>query len=536
MQDQAVSINDLFNVFWRRRLQYLYVTGSLILVAIIVAVLVPSVYKSSATILIESQDIPSELIASTVTSYATERLQIISQRAMTTSNLSEIIKKYNLYPDKRKKLAVEEVISQMRDDIDFSTINAEVVDPRSGRTSTATIAFKLSYTNENPYSAQKVAKELSSLYLNENIRERTRKATQTSEFLTQEGIKLNKRIVVLENKLAKFKEKNVNNLPELINLNMQMKERTQRDLVEIQRQSRSLQQQKILLKDQLKLIDPYSNLVSTTGERILGTDDRLKSLQSNYASKEGVYLYEHPDLVRMRSEIIALKKEATRKREDTKTIKPDNPAYIHIKAQYVAADTDLLALKAQENTLQEKLSSYEARIYSAPQVEREYKSLSRDYDNALIKYKEIKDKELQAILAEELEKGSNGERFTMIDPPLVPEKPVQPGKKLIIFIGVFLSLISGIIFISIRESLDTALRGLKSIIQIKGSYPLVSIPYIDLPDDIEKRKKNSKLLCKRNIFVAVILMAGLIVTAFLIHFNYKPLDVLWFIILRKLNI
>ena len=115
--------------------------------------------ESTATILIKEQEIPSELVMSTVTSFASQRIQTISQRVMTRRNLLKIIEKYNLYVKDIKRYTTEEILEGMRADIGLDMVSAEVMDPRTGRPSVATIAFTLSYEGDNPGSRQKVAGE-----------------------------------------------------------------------------------------------------------------------------------------------------------------------------------------------------------------------------------------------------------------------------------------------------------------------------------------------------------------------------------------
>lgn len=142
----------------------------------------PSIYRSEATILIEQQEIPDDLVRSTVTSFAGERIQIISQRVMTTQNLSRIIEEYGLYKDDRKSKSMSILVEEMRERIDLEMISADVVDPRSGRPTTATIAFKIAFSGEEPRLTQKVTNDLVSLYLDENLKQRTAHAVETSSF------------------------------------------------------------------------------------------------------------------------------------------------------------------------------------------------------------------------------------------------------------------------------------------------------------------------------------------------------------------
>ena len=215
MEEQTLDFNDYLDAFKRRRTSILVIAAVVFVIGAVAALVWPATYKSSATILIKEQDIPPDLVRSTVTSFASQRIQAISQKVMARPNLMEIIDKYNLYADERERLTTEEIISEMRDNIGMDLIDADVVDPRTGRPTSATIAFQLSFSGENPSQVQKVANELMSLYLKENLKERSEKANETYTFLNDESKRLSGEIADLEAKLAAFKEKHVNTLPEL---------------------------------------------------------------------------------------------------------------------------------------------------------------------------------------------------------------------------------------------------------------------------------------------------------------------------------
>src|ERR1700761_4948120 len=182
--------------------------------AFLLAVLLPAHYRSAGTILIEQQEMPQAFVRSTVTSYADERVQVISKRVMTTETLLNIIRQYDLYPKERAKDTREALMERMRKDIGLKMISADVIDPRSGHPTSATIAFEVSYTSRSPDLAAKVANELTTLYLNENLNNRTQLARDAANFLQSEGDRLNQRIGELEAELAKFKEQHFNQLPE----------------------------------------------------------------------------------------------------------------------------------------------------------------------------------------------------------------------------------------------------------------------------------------------------------------------------------
>src|SRR3974390_2148719 len=104
IQGPAASddLREKLRGYWRRRLTFFIATGIALLATILLGVLLPPTYRSAATILIEQQEIPQDLVRSAISSFADQRIQVISQRVMTTQNLLSLIDRYNLYPDLRE--------------------------------------------------------------------------------------------------------------------------------------------------------------------------------------------------------------------------------------------------------------------------------------------------------------------------------------------------------------------------------------------------------------------------------------------------
>src|SRR5215467_9627330 len=225
---------------------------------------------------------------------------------MTTQNLLDIIHRHGLYPDKVKYDSREQLIERMRKDIAFRMISADVVDPRSGLPRQATIAFSVSYENRSPDSAVKVANDLVTLYLNENLTERNRLAQDASSFMREESARIEKQVADLEAQLADFKSKHVEALPELTPTKLQFLDRAQQELADAQVREMSLQQQRAYLEAQLAEIKPNSEIVGEDGKRILSPADRLRSAKSELASDEALYSPNHPDIERLKREIAGL--------------------------------------------------------------------------------------------------------------------------------------------------------------------------------------------------------------------------------------
>jgi uncharacterized protein involved in exopolysaccharide biosynthesis len=572
--EQTLDMGDYLAAFKRRRGMITLVTGVVLALGLITAFVWPPTYQASATILIEEQGIPTELIQSTVTSYAAQRIQVISQRVMSRTNLMEIINKYNLYESKRKRDTTEEVLSQMRQDIGVDMITAQVIDPRTGRPTAATIAFTLAFKSENPKQAQNVAGELTTLYLNENLKSRTEKAAETYDFLTAESIRLSEEISRLEAMQAEFKERNANTLPELRDLNAQVLERTEGDISDTDTRIHTLEERKIYLEGQLGMLNPNSS-----GE-VLGPEARLDALRTEYIHLASRYSPDHPDVTSIKREIRALEKETgqytssddllaeietlrkelvlaeesyTGEHPDVKSLKrqienlendlqntppapqraPEhtsavNPAYVTLQSQLAAADIDIRSLRTKRSRLADKMLEYENRLMQTPKVEQEYRAITRDLQNSIARYQEIKAKQMMAEVGQEMEKERKGEKFTLIDPAILPEEPISPDRPAIIFLSLVLALGAGVGSAAIRESLDSSVRGAKGIVALLHTAPLAVIPY--LPNMAETNARRQQ---RRIVIIAVI--AGIIIMLLMVHFLFSPLDVLWFRGIRKVD-
>ena len=221
MQDDLTSIQDLISIIGRRKWSLVLPALLVFAVAVVAACVWPPTYRSISTSLIEEQGIPREFVASSVTGFADQRLQMINQRVMISSKLLEIVKQFNLYPEQRKKKTTEEIIDLMRKDIAFKTISADVVDSRTGRPSAATIAFSLAYDGPVPEIVQRVAGVLTSLYLAENLKVREQQTAGTFKFLDEEARDLKAQLDTIDASISAFKKKNMDALPELLQINLQ---------------------------------------------------------------------------------------------------------------------------------------------------------------------------------------------------------------------------------------------------------------------------------------------------------------------------
>jgi uncharacterized protein involved in exopolysaccharide biosynthesis len=251
---------------------------------------------------------------------------------------------------------------------------------------------------------------------------------------------------------------------------------------------------------------------------------QLTKLKADLATLREKYSDDHPDVVKLTKSIAALAHQPSDGVAVT-NVKPENPAYITLKAQLEGTLSELKSSRAKRTALQSKIASYEQRLEQTPQVEREYLDLTRDQEATMARYKEIRAKQMQAQIGQELEKDRKGERFSLIDPPQIPEQPVSPNRAAIVLLGVVLSVGGGLGSATVFESLDQSVREARTLARLSHVPVLGMIPYLHTDREL--------LRDHWRVYVALILLAALIVAAALaIHFLWIPLDVVWYRTLR----
>jgi len=516
MESEVKTVTDLLRIVRRRKWEIAAPAVGIFLTAAAVAFSLPKVYRSTSTILIEAQEIPREYVAANVTSYADQRLQSINQRIMGTTKLLEIINRFDLYAELKSSKAVEDIVAKMRKDIKFSTISADVVDPRTGRPAQATIAFSVSYQSENPTVVHQVANELTSIYLEENLKSREKQSLETSRFMEDEMKSGQAKLAQVEAKIAGYKEKHITSLPELSQVNLQGLDMVERDISAMKDQLRTLHEKEGYLQAQL---------ASIPSETVSQEKAALKELRVLLVDLRSRFSDEYPDVVKTKAAISDLEKHLNSERALPEDV-PDNPAYVALSSQLAGVRVDIESAKRQLSELPKKRDSFRGRIEATPRVEEGYKNLAAERNNLQAKYDELTKKSMDANVAHGLETGKLGEQFSVVDPARLPEKPVSPNVPAILLIGLILGCGSGIGLAAVKESGDQSVRGTEELARATSFPVLASIPEIATRRDVDWRKRRCKLAA------AGLALAG-VVGVLLFNYFIMDLDVVWAKALRR---
>lgn len=517
-----LTVTELVRGMRRRAVMILVVFTLIAGLAVGVATLFPPVYRSAGIILVESQQIPPDLVPTTVITYADERIQVIRQRIMTREHQTRIIDKYGLFADAEATMTVSEMLEAMRDSTEITPIHAD-----SGKRG-ATIAFEIAFEHRSPETARAVANELVTLFLAENVRTRTERASETTQFLDREAAKLEADLSFLEAELAAHKQRYGDALPEHLELRMGMLQRVESELRNVQRESKTTLEEMRFMDVELSAAQAGLGPAAASSNDAARGGESLGELKRDYLRLSQLYTDRHPDLMVLSRRIQAL--------EAAQAMPGDSPLsagmtdsqlrVAKIQTRLDAAENRLASLRDQEQTLLGRIKNLEAQILKTPQVQRELSRLMRDYGNAQSKYEEMREKQINAEMAESLEQEEKAERFSLIEPPLTPESPVKPNRMRILLLGFFLAVGSSGGLAVMLETLSNRVRGPRALAHLAGQPPLVVIPHIATA--AESGRHRAYLLLSLVAFMAVAA-----VTTVVVHSFYMPLDQLWLRVLAQ---
>lgn len=519
METEGMNLKDVVDAAKRRKRSLLITSLAVFAVAAIVAFALPSIYRSTTTILIEEQEIPPELVMTTVTSYAEQRLQVTNQRIMSSTRLLDIINRFNLYSDLKDRWTTEEIVAKMRKDIKLETISADVIDRRTGTPKQATIAFSLAYSGKQPNTVQQIANVLASLYLEENLKVREQQTSGATKFLEEEMKGVQASLAVVDGKIAEYKRRNLQALPELVTMNLSEQMQVETSLLQLGEQLKSLKEKESYLQEQ----------IATTPQEDMNPDKvRLNELRARLADLTGRYSEEYPDVKRTKSAIAELEKQLKLTDASSASARPSNPAFQGVTSQLAAARSEIGSVKRQIELFKGRQDALRRTFAASPRVEEGFKALFSERNSLQAKNDDLSRKFMEAKVAGGLEKEQMGERFTIIDAARLPEKPVSPNRPAILLIGLILGIGAGVGVAAMKELGDLSVRTTEALATGTGFPVLGGIPVIGTVEEAAGKSSRVRLALAG---AAAVLVIGILIA----HFFVVDLDIVWAKLGRRLG-
>jgi len=455
---RTLNVDDYLGILKRRGWIIAVPTVLLALVGFALTFVVPPRYVSQTLILVEQQKVPDDYVRPVVVEDITARLASMKEQILSRSRLEPIIERFNLYGN--KKMSMDDRIDQVRKNIDIKPIHSEMA--RTG----GLPGFFISYMDSDPHTAQQVCGEIASLFVTANLNARAQTVEGTTEFLKSQLADAKRALDEQDAKLAAFQSKYMGRLPgeEMPNMNMLTSLNTQLDAT-TQALNRMEQD-----KSYTESMIAQQQAMSSSGEHAAAgpgaLQTQLQALQNEEAELTRRYTDNYPDVVSVRRRIKELQAKIAAEPEAPATPAPassapnrnDSASVQQLRAQLRSLEQGIQSKRHDQALLSNQIRTYQDRISSSPMVLEEYKNITRDYQTAQAFYDDLLKKMNESKMATDLERRQQGEQFSVMDQPNLPDSPTFPKRGVFIGAGFMAGLILGTILVAWREYRDTVMR------------------------------------------------------------------------------
>jgi polysaccharide chain length determinant protein (PEP-CTERM system associated) len=456
----------------------------------------PSVYKSGTLILVEQPIMPKDYVVPNVSDIQ-DRLQSITQQILSRTSLLHIIDDLNLYARERKRLTSDELVGRMRKDISIELVR----DDRSHELT----AFNVYYSSHDPHVAQLVTRELTGLFISENLEVRRQESEETTKFLESQMEEARKTLADQDEKAREFKYQHSGELPAQLGTNLQILSGLQSQLQNQEQALDTAKQQSAYLQS---LLGDYETRRGSGNDATSLELSPLGKLKAQLADLRSHYTDHHPDVRKLKeqiAEIEEMQKRVSAEEVDSGGVKiganPDlisganadlgsASPLVQLKGQLRANQVDISNRNLAIASLQARINQYQSRLNQEPVVEQQFADLSRGYDQSKANYDDLLKKKNQSAMATSLELRQQDEHFRIIDPPSLPVKPDFPNHLKFCALGLGVGLALAGLVASGAELLDDRLHSGKT---LKGLLPvavLAEVPVIANPVEQEAEKKS----------------------------------------------
>ncbi|MHA6723760.1 Wzz/FepE/Etk N-terminal domain-containing protein [Sphingomonas sp. RS2018] len=444
-------IAQLPSIIWQRK-WFLIIPAILgVIAAAVAVVLLPRQYDSTATLLVQSPTLPNDVIGTASDSdVINRRIEALRQQVISRPKLLALIETNQLYAKERANKPLSQIIETMRDNIALTSIDADL---NTSKPEDRTIAFKLNFRYGEPVKAQAIAQTLMEQIVDLNSSSDVASASQTVQFLTEQGNTLKSDINDLEGQVS--------------GLNARYGGILSRSGAPIVSGGGGYDVQIADLTRSNQMLQMQRQNLTTADER----DPVVVNAETALAAARATYSESHPDVKLARQRLAEAKQLAA---QNVRKVPVDN-----IAEQIAFNNRQIAELRAAKNRDQSQAAAAIASQSRAPVVQQEAGQLQQKLEGLYKQYDAVSQRLMTAQAGARAANEQLGERLVVVDPPVVPDKPASPDRLLIMGAGIAGGLGLGLLLALAVEMFLRPIRTPGRVAQITGAPTLALVPFIE---------------------------------------------------------
>lgn len=517
-----MDIKFYLAVFWRRFPYFVVLVSLGAAAGLAVALTMQPIFVAEARLVVEQQQIPDDLAASTVRTDASEQLQIIRQRILTRDNLLEMANRLGIYRDvaPEDRLTPDERVQDLRQRISIITTGGSIV-----RGQATAIIVRVSFDAPSGQMAAAVTNEVVTLILQENVEMRTTVSGQTLEFFSQETAQLEQELSQISAEMLAFQEANLDALPDSLDFRRAQQAAEQERILELERERNQLRDRRERLVDLFEQTGEVGlvGVVARTAE-----EAELQNLQDELTRSSAVLSAGNPRISILRAQIAALEQIVSEQQAAASSagVGVEGAPLTPFELQLADLDGQIAFIDEQKALIQTNLDRLSASIAATPGNALTLATLERNFDNLRAQYDRAVQNRAAAEVGDTIEALSKGQRIAVLEQAIAPTNPTRPNRRRIAAMGVVGGLAMGFGLIILLELLNSAVRRPADVINGLQITPIMTMPYI---------RTKGQIWRKRLFILAAVLvvLVGLPAALWYINENIRPLQPIFDEVLRR---
>ncbi|MCF6238790.1 MAG: hypothetical protein L3J79_08280, partial [Candidatus Marinimicrobia bacterium] len=365
--------------------------------------------------------------------------------------------------------------------------------------------FFVSMVGPDPYFAKEYINTLVSIYVEENLADKREESYGANRFLTEQVAFYKQKLDEIDAKIIDFrKETGIYSTVNEAGLMAQ--------IAEDEAALKMIKGQKIesyatikTIKQQLSMMrEPTATGFNSLFDDVGGgsrTDYRIEQLQAKIDELLLVYNDQYPTIVKMRDQIEELQKRQQNDQPlapvvvEQDTYNPvEDPVYVDLKMRSNAAQSDLNALLATEKELLANIGTNQDLLRNFPQDKKKLNDLARERAMQSKIYEQLLQRVGISEVSKQMEVSDKSTTFRIVDPAILPTKPVGIKRIFIMLLGLLGGLVAGLGAVYIAEHVDNTIKGPQPLRDL-GVTVLAEIPFIwsDAESKLMQKKDRATL-------------------------------------------
>ena len=504
-----MSESDITNVdlkrYWGLILQRRYLALSVAVVVLslftLASFVMPKVYESSSTVLIQRSTIMNPLIQGVGVANVDDSVRTMQDLITSKDTISRVIKKLGMDAGDSKSQNQTSLVNSMKQNISVTI--------KGGGGREASDLFKISYRGSDPKNTKDVVNALVEEFIASTLGYRMSDVSGAFDFVQSQLAEYKTKLEDSDKAIRAFRERNPDIVPQTEGAVLTRMETFQTQKIDADIRIKELIYKAESLKKQLSGEKQLTvAMVTTEGS----PQARLNYLNSQLVILMTKFTDVHPEILKTKAEIEDLKKQIARAKNspsdaagsETSTL---NPVYQQLKEEIGRTEAEIESLRARSSELIRQQQLAKGVLGGMPKEQEEWTKLQRDRTVYQHIYDDLLKKLETARVSKDLELTDNGTKFKVVDAATVPSYPIKPDRIQFILFGIFFGIASGAGIVLGMDYLNHSFKDEDALEKSLNIPVLVAIPSVVLESDtIAVKQIDKKVLIATSVYLSLILL------------------------------